>query len=305
MTLPDVGLIKIHPDVPVVELQNVKCFKPEQIALSGQCFRAEVKQNHRITRMTHWTAYGKTLKVTYGQDDSIWLWCTEQDFNEVWCDYFDLRASYQDYIQTIKKCCGKEEWLIAQYCDGLRILRQEPFETLISFMLSTANSIPRITSLVNALCDKYGKLIEGTDKKAFPTWEQLQAATEQDLRDLGMGFRAAYIHQALQDRVPMSYLTRYDNLHCERTNFNHAAYRMLTKMYGVGDKVAKCVMLYGLSNMGAYPVDTWMKKVHQRMYEGCTPMWLWPDNYIELDGLLQMYLFYNERMMSGEGKKDV
>lgn len=302
MTLPDVGLIKIHPDVPVVELQDVKCFKPEQIALSGQCFRAEVKQGHWIT---HWVAYGKTLKITYGDDHSIWLWCTEQDFNEVWCDYFDLRASYQGYIQTIREHCGKEEILAARCAEGIRILRQEPFEAFISFMLSTANNIPRITSLVNALCDKYGSPIEGTDKKAFPTWEQLQSATEQDLRDLGMGFRAAYIYQALQDRVPMAYLTQYDNLHRERKDFDHAAYRMLTKMYGVGDKVAKCVMLYGLGNMGAYPVDTWMKKVHQRVFGGSEPMWIWPDGQVSLDGLLQMYLFYNERMMNREGKKDV
>lgn len=301
MTLPDVGLILMHhhPDTPFVELRDVKCFNPEQIAQSGQCFRADIDHTKHIT---YWVAYGKELMVSQYQDGAIRFHCSEQDFNDVWCGYFDLWTSYQWYQQSIKENCTDVEYQIARKWDGLRILRQEPFETTISFMLSTANNIPRIMSLVEALCKRYGSPIERTDTKAFPTWEQLQWVTEQDLRDLGMGFRAKYIYQAIQDQAVMEWLNGYDNLHTPRRSFDHDARRRLMKLNGVGEKVAKCIMLYGLGNMGAYPVDTWMKKVHERLYGGVEPLWLW-ERSIDLDGLLQMYLFYNERMMKDEGKK--
>ncbi len=225
-------------------------------------------------------AYGKALTVKQIENKLIFD-CTKEDFEEIWknyfdfdCDYEKITASYDDkYLQTA----------VNEY-SGIRILRQEPWEALCSFIISQNNNIPRIKGIVHRLCDTFGEGVEG--KKSFPSAEKLAKLTVQDLAPLRAGFRAKYIIDAAQKVA--SGEVDFNKIHENSIEFGREE---LQKIKGVGAKVAECTLLYGFHKLDAFPVDVWVKRIMAEMY---------PDGLPECtkgtEGIAQQYLFHWRRM---------
>ena len=205
-----------------------------------------------------------------------------------WRNYFDLDTDYG----CIKRQLAGSEPLIrpaTEYGHGIRILNQDPFEMIISFIISQNNNIPRIRKNIESLCDRYGEPIEGSDRHAFPSPEALADADEEDLAAMRLGYRGPYIIAAAKE---------YLECGCPKCREELLGY------YGIGPKVANCIMLFGLRDTAAFPVDTWVKQIMNDMYgfelSDTKGMQRFAhDKFGELAGYAQQYLFYYYR----DGKK--
>ncbi len=195
---------------------------------------------------------------------------TEKDFLEIWRHYFDLDTDYGEYKrrfaedETLAKACA--------YAGGIRILRQDSWEALSSFIISQNNNIPRIKGIIGRLCEHYG---------GYPTAEQLTGETPESLGFLRAGFRAKYITDAvsrLQNGLDL------DKTAALPTDDARAA---LMQIKGVGPKVADCAMLFGMHKLDAFPKDVWVKRVLAEWYpEGL------PGCVTGCEGVAQQYLFH-------------
>ena len=201
-----------------------------------------------------------------------------------WRRYFDLDTDYG----LIKKRLAESEPKIkpaTEYGCGIRILNQDPFETIISFIISQNNNIPRIRKNVEALCDRYGKPAAGSGMHAFPSPEALAAADEADLAAMKLGYRGPYITAAAR---------KYLECGCPKNREELLAY------HGIGPKVANCIMLFGLRDTKAFPVDTWVKQIMNDMYGFEMNDTKGMQNFArekfgDLAGYAQQYLFYYYR----------
>lgn len=225
-------------------------FSARQTFTCGQCFR--------------WTEQpdGSYLGIVRGiparvsdQDGALVLSSDEQQFSQLWRDYFDCDTDYAAICDSF--AVDAFTAAAADFGRGIRILRQEPWEALCTFILSQCNNIPRITGIVDRLCTLLGEPIafEQQTLHAFPTPEQLAVCTTEDLASLRAGYRTPYLIAAAQavcsGTVDFSALSRMDT---------DAARREIMQLRGVGRKVADCFLLFGLHKLDAFPVDTWMKK---------------------------------------------
>ena len=201
-----------------------------------------------------------------------------------WRRYFDLDTDYG----VIKRKLTESEPLIkpaTEYGYGIRILNQDPFEMIVSFIISQNNNIPRIRKNIESLCEKYGEPIEGSERRAFPSPEALAAADEKDLAAMKLGYRGPYIIAAAK---------KYMECGCPECREELLSY------YGIGPKVANCIMLFGLRDTEAFPVDTWVKQIMNDMY-GFELSDTWGmqafarEKFGELAGYAQQYLFYYYR----------
>ncbi len=257
------------------EITCPACFN---IALSldcGQAFRWAEKEGK-----WHGVAFGKALTVSQIENRLI-LDCSQEDFEKIWRDYFDfdydyekITASYND--EHLQKA-------VSEY-SGIRILRQEPWEALCSFIISQNNNIPRIKGIVERLCNTFGEGDEG--QKSFPSAEKLAKLTVDDLAPLRAGFRAKYIIDAAQ-KVASSEVD-FDKIRANPIEFGREE---LQKIKGVGAKVAECTLLYGFHKLEAFPVDVWVKRIMAEMY----PQGL-PECTNGTEGIAQQYLFHWRRM---------
>lgn len=253
----------------------VQCsrFDITQTFCCGQCFRFD-----RVDGGFGGTAFGRYIRLSQTAD-GVLISTTEQEFEAVWRQYFDLDTDYDELIGTFPMDMHLSRAIA--HCGGLRILKQDPFETLISFVISQNNNIPRIKKLISAVCERYGD--KNGDVYAFPTPEALVDA---DLSDMHLGYRAPYVTAAARD----FYTGR---LHPDRIRAMEYGYarKELLMTTGIGPKVADCVLLFGYGFMQAFPVDTWVKKALKIRYgDGFDP------NYFGINaGLAQQYLFYYER----------
>lgn len=187
---------------------------------------------------------------------------------------------------------------------GMRLLRQDPFETLISFIISQTSNIPRIISTIENISRSYGTKIQfrGKTYPAFPSHEQLARVQESDLRKLGLGYRAPYVMEAAiavhEGSIDL------ENL---REEPYAKARKELMELKGVGPKMADCVLLFSLDKLEAFPVDRWMKRVIGQLYfHGNTPsekrIQEWAGSYFgEYAGYAQQYLFHYWRRKHGKG----
>lgn len=242
-----------------------------QIADSGQCFRWEKtdENSYKIYRLDE--------SVTIVQEKNKFTFsCDEEEFNRVWREYLDLDTDYGDIIASI----DKEDVFLssaAQYGRGIRILNQDFWEMLISFVISQNNNIPRITKSLKAICEKF---------KQFPTYEMLKELKKEDLSDLGLGYGDEYIIETAKYYTPEKYSDSLAQLSYEDTM------KELMTVKGIGKKVANCVCLFGLHKLEACPIDTWMKKIIDEDYASVMPAWMkgkWA-------GVYQQYVFYYKRM---------
>lgn len=271
-----------------VIFENVKHFVPEQTFDCGQCFRFDVLsgggvegtvgKNHVIIKKE-----GNRLTVD-GADDA-----------KFWGSYLGLDTDYDAVMTDIGEHFGKYGNTIfdaMKVSDGIRILRQEPWETLCSFIVSQNNNIGRIKKIIARLCEKYGEPFDcgGKTYYAFPTAEALASADASDIFSCGTGFRAKYISDAAKKVA--SGEVDFEKV---RLGTDADAYAELTKICGVGPKVAACTLLFGFYRTAAFPVDVWIKRVLAKYYADGIDL----SALGEYAGIAQQYLFYYERYING------
>lgn len=246
-------------------------FNPDIIIQSGQVFRM-VKSDEPLG---WYYAYSGDKAVSFrNTHDCEWnFYVSSYEDWDFWQDYFDLGTLYSTYNGIIRKSKDKFLQKALSYAVGMRILKQDLWETMVTFIISQQNNIPKITKTVNILCERFGesKVFQadtvGTMKvyHAFPTVEQIANLSLSTLQtDTMLGYRAKYILTLAQNikngkfKVEGLYNLRYAE-----------AMTKLKTIYGVGDKVANCVALYGLHLMESYPIDTWMQKIIEQDYPQC------------------------------------
>lgn len=228
----------------------------------------------------HGVAYGKPLTVSQ-RDGKIIFDCNEDDYNTLWRKYFDLDTDYEKIVSSYD-----DKYLtqaVNQYC-GIRILHQEPWEALCSFIISANNNIPRIKGIIDRLCENFGEEKDGC--KLFPSANTLSSLTVEDLAPLRSGFRAKYIIDAAQKVTNgIVDLKKIDE------NPIEFGREELQKINGVGAKVAECTLLYGFHKLDAFPIDVWVKRIMAELY---------PDGLPKCtkgtEGIAQQYLFHWRRM---------
>ncbi len=226
-------------------------------------------------------AYGKFLQIEETENELIFYNCNEEDYNSIWKSYFDFEHDYGKILSSYT-----DEHLITavnEY-DGIRILRQEPWEALCSFIISQNNNIPRIKGIIERLCDTFGEGEIG--KKTFPSAEAIANLTVEDLAPLRSGFRAKYIIDAAQ-KVSSGEVD-FNKIQDSPIEFGREE---LQKIKGVGAKVAECTLLYGFHKIEAFPIDVWVKRIMAEMYPNGLP-----ECVKGTEGIAQQYLFHWRRM---------
>ena len=246
------------------------CLDLRQTLFCGQCFR------FRELSETEFDGFAgdKYVKLTQ-KEEGVEIEAPENDLS-FWQDYFDLSLDYSKLLKDF----GADKTLMAA-CKGrkIRVLKQLPFETLISFIISQNNNIKRITGIIDRLCECFGEKIEVG--YAFPTAERLSSLSEEDLAPLRAGFRAKYIIDAA--RKVNSGEVDFEKI---KTLPDDEAREALKVIKGVGDKVADCVLLFGLYRTSAVPKDVWIKRVNAYYYPDGLP-----ECVGEYAGIAQQYLF--------------
>jgi N-glycosylase/DNA lyase len=279
-----------------VRVYGVTDFCLEHIFECGQAFRWNRSQKGYTG-----IAAGKVINVDYMEEDQVLILkgCTTDEFNEFWKHYFDLT---RDYSQIKMDLSSNDQIMeeAVRYGWGIRILNQDPWETLISFIISANNNITRIKGIIEKLSRKFGKQIsgegnEGSPCYSFPSPLSLALADEEDLKACGCGYRGKYIkHTAGMVVNGLIDIYGLKNLSYEE------AHRELVKCMGVGDKVADCILLFSMEKAEAFPVDVWVKRIMESLYIGHTI----PKGKIKTyakklfgpyAGLAQQYLFYYAR----------
>ena len=288
-----------------IVLENVKDFNIKQILECGQCFRWE-----RITDTNYIiVAYRRVIEVIQEGSTVTILNTNMKDFDEIWKDYFDLNVNYEE----VKEELSKDELLkkSVEFGYGIRILNQDPFEMLISFIISARNSIPSIMKTIKKISERWGDKIEyrGNIYYAFPTPEQLREVTLEEIKDTGASFRSKYIIDTIAKVNSAIEAKNNGTLNEELQQFDleyikslpvDECHKALQNFMGVGAKVADCIMLFSMGKHSAFPVDVWIKRAMIHFY-------LAPDvslnkirvfgreKFGELAGLAQQYLFYYAR----------
>ncbi|MEE1517496.1 MAG: DNA glycosylase [Lachnospiraceae bacterium] len=273
-------------------LTKVKDFNIEQILECGQCFHfVKLKDMEYVT-----VAYDKALHIKQ-ESDTVILYDTDMnDYNSVWKKYFDMDTDYGKIKKYLKDNC-KELTDAIREKSGIRILRQDFTETLLSFIISQNKQIPHIKQIVAGISKEYGRLagvVEGQEFYSFPKLEELLRITEDDFRSLKTGFRAPYLCDAISHLKEWGEMESFADLPYEE------AKNKLMTIKGVGDKVANCVLLFGLGYTSAFPVDVWIKRIMESIYfkEDTSKdkiMDYAKERFGEYGGYAQQYLFYFAR----------
>lgn len=253
----------------------------DQIAYSGQCFRWRREENGYAI-----PCFGEVLHIRQTAENIVEADCSAEVWHNRWAAYFD--ADCPDYAQALAKIPESDQYLTqaAQVGRGIRILRQPLWETMASFIISQNNNIPRIAKSLERLCEACGSA------EAFPNPECVGQMTEEQLRQMGMGYRARYIQQAARRFIA----DRADLLLPTMDEAQAQAY--LTSYLGVGVKVADCIRLFALGQHRAFPVDTWIRRILKEHYpQG------FPEIYAPYGGVYQQYMFFYERQCAKQAAR--
>ena len=267
-----------------VEVTGLSEFDLAKTLDCGQCFRWAADDNGAYTGV----AFGRATRLRQ-EGGSVFIACSIEDFEKVWRGYFDLDRDYADILRHICKDDFVRE--AAAFSTGIRILRQDKWEALCSFIVSQCNNIPRIKKIITALCGLFGDRFEfeGDSYFAFPTANRLATLNEADLAEIRCGYRAAYIIGAA--RAVADGALDLESL--ERGPLG-AARAELMRLRGVGGKVADCAALYGLHLLDAFPLDVWMKRAVAEFYgEGFDARLFSP-----FAGVAQQFIFHYIRSLS-------
>lgn len=242
----------------------------------GQAFRWEEQDGK-----WHGVAFGRFLELEIKDSVIILYNTTEEDFNNIWCDYFDLERDYGKIITEI----STNEILktASDYGKGIRVLNQEPWETLCSFIISQNNNIKRIKGIIARLCENFGEDKGGY--YSFPTAQKIASLTLEDLSVLRSGFRAKYILDAAT-KVANGEV----NLEILKELSIEEARNELMKIKGVGPKVADCALLFSHRHISAFPKDVWIKRAMEVLFGGELP-----KEAEKYAGIVQQYIFFYAR----------
>ncbi len=265
-------------------------FNLDKIAQSGQCFRWTKQDDHsyRIIAGKH------CLYITPQQNDCYELECTEDDYDHFWLSYFDLREDYRSIRGRIPQ--DRDPFLRrAAECEkGIRILRQDPWEMLITFIISQNRNIPAIRSSVELLAERCGerrKDPRGLEYYSFPEPAAILSLSRDELLACKLGYRWKYVLAAAaavaDGTIDLNQLVAADE---------ESTMASLTGIFGVGVKVANCISLFGLHHLNAFPVDTWIKRILAQEYPEGYPY----ESYSPYNGVYQQYMFAYYRHRSKE-----
>lgn len=292
--------MKIESKNNHIVLEEADSFDIEQILECGQCFHFE-----KLSEKEYVVIAKRHLLHIEQKEDKVIFYNTDMDtFQKIWEPYFDLNRNYSEIKEwlvhnekSILKKSGVLENAIIDY-PGIRILNQDFFETLISFIISQNKQIPHIKQIVNTLSIKYGDLageVCGTTYYHFPTLQQLSMVSEYELRLCKTGFRAPYIVDACEKLLnEIVWEERMLNADSKQTLDE------LMQIKGVGNKVASCVALFSLSKRNAFPIDVWVKRIMEKIYfdkeTGKNEITSLAEQlYGSYGGYAQQYLFYFAR----------
>jgi len=261
--------------VNVSELDLVKTFE------CGQCFRWEADKHGNYTGI----AFGKVLSIRKSDRDIVFS-CSSEDYENIWYDYFDLERDYKQIRESL--CIDAYMKEATTFGAGIRILKQDKWEALCSFIFSQNNNIPRIKKIIDTLCSSFGERIIYNDKEyyTFPSAKRLASVCIEELAPLRSGYRAGYILSAAQ-----SVANGEIDLDALNTLTPHEAKSALMKLYGVGAKVADCMLLFGLHMLDSFPRDTWIKQALSKYYSSDFD----PVVFSPYAGIAQQYIFYYMR----------
>lgn len=262
--------------------QIVDNFDLAQICQSGQCFRMNAQGEKRYSLV----AGGYYLEVEQ-QGGKCIFYCDRAEFEDFWMGYFDLATDYASYMGRI---APGDSYLrgAAEFGSGIRILRQDLWEMIVSFLISQQNNIVRIRRCIENICTEYGeKLVSdrGQVYHAFPTPQALAGLKEDALMECNLGYRSKYVV-----RTARSVADGECDLEAIRRLPYPEAREELLKLYGVGEKVADCICLFALHHLEAFPVDTHIRQAMEAHYSQGFPM----KRYEGCQGVLQQYIFYYE-----------
>lgn len=277
-------------------IKNIDSFNLVHIFECGQCFRWNKQEDGSYIGVFK----NNVIKVKKFQEGIVFTGKCEGNIKEICDDYFDLKNDYLKIKNKLSNIDNNMKQSI-DYGYGIRILHQDVWETLISFIISANNNIPRIKSIIEKISAKYGKeiIFEGKTYYTFPTPEELKNAKISDFRALGMGFRDKRVYETVQ-KVLEGKIDLY-GLENMRTS---VVREILLEFPGVGPKVADCIMLFSLKKYDVFPIDVWVRRVMNELYikkEDETKVnkkeleTLAKEKYGNLAGLAQQYLFYWRR----------
>ena len=259
-------------------ISGIKEFDLAHTLDCGQAFRWEEKADGVWCGV----AYNNYLEIEKLTDGTIVLHnTTVEDYNELWCDYFDFNRDYGEIITSISS--NKILKKASEFGCGIRVLNQEPWETLCSFIISQNNNIKRIKGIIARLCENFGE--EKNGFYTFPSPEKIATLTLDDLAVLRSGFRAKYILDAAQ-KVSNGEIDLYNlkNLSTDE------ARNELMKIKGVGPKVADCALLFSHKHIDAFPKDVWIKRAMDVLFGGELP-----KEAVQYAGIVQQYIFFYAR----------
>ena len=258
-------------------LKKIKNFDLKKTFECGQCFRWNLDENGA------WKSVVNEHEMTIRREDKniILSPCTKKEFEDFWYNYFDLSRDYEAINNILKNDSILDKAI--SFGNGIRILNQDPWETLCSFIISQNNNIPRIKGIVERLCENFGERIN--NYYSFPSAEVIAKLSIDDLSVIKCGFRAKYIIDAAK-KVANGSINLEKLKNCD----SDSAREKLMEIYGVGEKVADCTLLFGLSHINVCPKDVWIKRALSVLYDGKFPKCA--ESYA---GIAQQYLFFYAR----------
>lgn len=281
----------------IFTLENYKSFEPKHIFECGQCFRWNENEDGSYTGIFK----NNILNVKKENNKITFKGVCEENIIKTCTNYFNLDTNYEKIKEELSNV---DEYLKTSisYGNGIRILKQDLWETIISFIISANNNIPRIKGIIERISKQYGREIIWNEKSyyTFPTIEELSKASVEELRALGLGFRDKRVY----DTTRMILNKEIDLKKIENSDDVEFIKEELLKLPGVGGKVADCIMLFALNKFEVFPIDVWVRRVMNELYiknEDETKVdkkeiaKLAQEKYSNLAGLAQQYLFYWKR----------
>lgn len=275
-------------------IDNIKSFNSVHIFECGQCFRWNKQEDESYIGIVR----NNVIKVEQKENKVIFTGNCEENIKELCEDYFALNEDYEKIKKDLSKIDDNLKTSI-KFGEGIRILHQDLWETLISFIISANNNIPRIKGIIERISKKYGRKIifERKEYYTFPTPEELSKASVEDLRNLGLGFRDVRVYETTK-----KVYTKEINLEELKNEENiEKIEEILLSLPGVGPKVADCIMLFALKKYQVFPIDVWVRRVMSELYfenKEQKPQKIKDfvkDYYGKQAGLAQQYLFYWRR----------
>lgn len=279
--------------------EDVKDFDLEHTFECGQCFRWNRQPDGSYDGIVRDRVVNIRVNNDDGRKDMILSPCSAEEFEQLWMPYLDLGRDYS----IIKRQLSEKDPIMKkaiQTGNGIRILRQDLWETMVSFILSQNNNIPRIKGCIEKLCEEFGKLINTSGSTqpfyTIPTPEVLAQLEAEDLSVCRMGYRASYLIQTARQVLEMGGIKSLQEK-LEKAENGTQVLEILRTFQGIGPKVANCIALFGAGRMDTFPIDVWVRRVMHELYgidkKHTQEMEDFAKkNFGEWGGIAQQYLFY-------------